>query len=121
VSVPGVQASRPDGTEVVVLPAEIDVCNAEMVRIALLAVLRRGVRRVIADMSATAFCDCTGVAALLAASNEAERAAAEVCVVASGRQVLRLFDLTGLSGRVTVFPTVAAARGSRDDVPVPDS
>lgn len=93
---------RPADAEVVVLPAEIDVSNADMVLAALSAVLRRGVRIVIADLRATVFCDCSGVAALLSARRQSARLGAELRVVAQAGQVRRLFDLTGLDQLIAV-------------------
>ena len=50
---------------VVTLPAEIDVTNAEAIREELLAVLNQGAVLLVADMSRTAFCDSSGVSALV--------------------------------------------------------
>src|SRR5271165_3105595 len=51
--------------EIVTRPAEIDTTNAHAVGDQLRAALRRGVPVVIADMSATAFCDSSGIRQLL--------------------------------------------------------
>lgn len=86
----------PGDLEVVVLPAEIDLSNAQLVLDALAAVIRRGVRLVVADMSGTVFCDCSGVAAFAAAWRQAAAAGTDLRIVITHRQVRRLFQLTGL-------------------------
>jgi anti-sigma B factor antagonist len=103
----------PDGRradlDVVLLPPEVDVSNAEMVLAALAAVLERGVRIVIADMTDTVFCDCTGVAALVSTWRRAERSGAELRIAAGTAQVRRVFEITGLERLMAVYPTTAAA------------
>jgi anti-sigma B factor antagonist len=104
----------PSGVEVVALPAETDVANADMVLAALSAVFRRGVPIVIADMSGTVFCDCAGVAALVTARHRAGQCGAELRVVAVTEQVLRLFGIFGLAELINIHPSVSAAAGRGD-------
>jgi anti-anti-sigma factor len=105
---------RPADVEVVVMPAEIDVSNAGMVREALLAALLRGVAIIIADLTPTVFCDCAGAAALVAAARQAVRQDAELRVVAGAGQPWRLFQLTQIADRLALYPTAAAAQGLPD-------
>jgi anti-sigma B factor antagonist len=51
----------------VALPAEIDITNALNVRSQIITAINRGVRIVIADMTATTFCDSPGTRALVLA------------------------------------------------------
>jgi hypothetical protein len=46
-----------NGVAVVSAPAEIDIANAEQLRTVLLDAGRRGMRRVVVDMTRTRFCD----------------------------------------------------------------
>lgn len=117
----GAMPAEADGpaaeAEIVVLPTEIDVANAAMVHAALSAVLRRGVRILIADMADTVFCDCTGAAALLAAHRLAGRSRAQLRIVADSAQVRRLFEITGLDQCLSVYTTTAAACEPSDGSP----
>jgi anti-sigma B factor antagonist len=92
----------PGDLEVVVLPGEIDVSNAQLVLEALAAVIRRGVGLVVVDMSGTVFCDCSGVAAFAAAWRQTAAAGTDLRIVITHRQVQRLFQLTGLDQLLAV-------------------
>lgn len=95
---------------VVVLPAEIDVTNADAVYGQLAAALAPGVSTVIADMTATSFCDSAGVHAIMRAH---ERAAAQdimlrVAVSPDG-SVRRVLQLTGAVLIMPVYLSVQEA------------
>lgn len=81
---------------VVALPAEIDIANARDIRNQLTgAALRAGVTIVIADMTATTFCDSTGVSALILAHQRAVCGGAELRLLNPDRNVRRVLELTG--------------------------
>lgn len=119
---------QPDSTCVVVaLPAEIDILNADLIQADLFTAIRAGSSVIIADLSSCAFCDCAGVAALIAASARAKLQGAQLRVVATAGPVLRVLELTGLPQTVPVYPTrfVAAVTrlqqaGAAGYVPQPD-
>jgi anti-sigma B factor antagonist len=95
---------------VVVLPPEIDVTNSDEVYQQLTAALSPGVGTVIADLTSTAFCDSSGVHAIVRAH---ERAAARdvglrLAVSPSG-SVRRVLQLTGADRIVPVFASVPEA------------
>jgi len=100
---------------VVALPAEIDISNADLVSDTLLAVLNRGVGTLVADMSATTFCSCAGVTALVRAQHRASANQARLRVVAIAPIVLRVLALTGVDYLIPVFGTVAAAVAEDED------
>ena len=95
---------------VVGLPAEIDVTNSDEVRQQLVTVLSPSVSTVIADLTATSFCDSSGVHAIMHAH---ERAAARDVglrlAVSPGGSVRRVLQLTGADHIMPVFATVAEA------------
>ncbi len=100
----------PSGASPVVrLPAEIDIVNAEQVLADLLAVIDRGYPVVVADLSRTSFCDCSGVSALLTAGSHAASRGSQLRIAARASAVLRTFELTGLQLAVPVYSTGAAA------------
>lgn len=96
----------------ILLPAEIDIANADQVRLDLLAALNRGCPVIIVDMTRTTFCDCAGVRALLRAASRALSVGVEIRVVARATPVLRTFELTGMQLALRVYRTIAdAVRG----------
>src|SRR5215468_9460235 len=81
---------------VVALPAEIDMANADRAGQQLGAAFAPGVKTVIADMTATKFCDSSGISMLARAHKQA---------LASGTQ-LRLVEMDYL---LPIYPTLSQA------------
>jgi len=94
---------------IVTLPAEIDLSNAELVRQGLLSVVAQGATRVIADMTATTFCDSAGIAALVRVVQQAAAHGSGLWLAASTPPVTRVLALTGVDKLIEVYPSVAAA------------
>ena len=95
--------------EMVTLPGEIDVTNAQSVGDELQAAFGPGVAVVIADMTGTAFLDSSGIRYLLLASEHAAQANAELRLVTESAAVLRVLAVTGVDGRLKVYPDLQAA------------
>lgn len=106
-----------DETTLLRLPVEIDLANAAGVTEDLRAAVDQGTAVVIADMSATRFCDCAGVSALLSAGRDAANRGAELRIAARAAAVLRVFELTGVLTTLRVDPSVARAAGARRSGP----
>jgi anti-sigma B factor antagonist len=81
---------------VIALPAEIDIANADRVSQQLASVLTPGVRTVIADMTATRFCDSSGMSMLARAYKQAAANRTELRLVVLSTTVLRTLTLVGL-------------------------
>ena len=95
---------------VVVLPAEIDVTNSELVHDRLVAALAPDVGVVIADMTSTTFCDSSGVHAVIFAHEAASARGVELRVAVSpDGSVRRVLQLIGVGSVVPVFPSLAEA------------
>jgi anti-sigma B factor antagonist len=94
---------------VISVPAEVDVTNADKVRKCLLSVIGRGARVLVVDMTATAFCDCAGVSAIVDCFKRAAAEGASVRLAVTAPVVNRVFTITGVGRLVDIFPTVAAA------------
>jgi len=94
---------------VILLPAEIDIANADQVRLDLLAAIDQGYAVVVADMSRTSFCDCAGVTALLSAGSYAVSSGRQLRIATTAKAVLRTFELTGLRLALPVYPSSLAA------------
>jgi anti-sigma B factor antagonist len=95
---------------VVVLPAEIDVTNSEHVLDQLVASLAPGVDIVIADMTATSFCDSSGVHAIIFAHEAAvARGITMRLAVSPDGSVRRVLQLIGVGRVLPVYPSLAEA------------
>jgi anti-sigma B factor antagonist len=95
---------------VVVLPAEIDVTNSEHVVHQLVASLAPGVDIVIADMTATSFCDSSGVHAIISAHEAAVARGIEMrLAVSPDGSVRRVLQLIGVGRVLSVYPSLAEA------------
>jgi anti-sigma B factor antagonist len=90
---------------VVVLPAEIDVTNCELAFDLLAAALAPGVPLVIADLTATSFCDTSGIRALLQAHEQAAARGAQLrLAIPPGGSVRRVLELTGIGRVLSLYP-----------------
>jgi anti-sigma B factor antagonist len=95
---------------VVVLPAEIDVTNSELVHDKLVAALTPGVGVVVADMTSTSFCDSSGVHAVIFAHETAAARGIQMRIAVSpGGSVRRVLQLIGVASVVPVYPSLAEA------------
>ena len=98
---------------VVHLPAEIDVTNSGQVYDRLVAAFAPGVEIVIADLTATSFCDSSGVHAIMHAHERA--AASDIRIrlaVSPGGSVPRVLQLTGAATLMPVYPSLREAMGA---------
>jgi anti-sigma B factor antagonist len=100
---------------VVTLPVEIDVTNADAVRDDLLSVMNQGATLLIADMSATNFCDSAGVSALVRTFRQTNTGTSAMRLVVSTPAVQRVLSLTGVDRLVDIYPSVAASLAGPGD------
>jgi anti-anti-sigma factor len=94
---------------VVAFPEHVDMSNAARIREQLLEVFDRGAAVVIADMSATVWCDYVGVDAVARACQRAAICRADLRLVATAPAVRRLLAAEGLDRLVPVYSSVEAA------------
>jgi anti-sigma B factor antagonist len=94
---------------VTTLPAEVDIANAEQVRDDLLSVVTQDASLVIADMTATTFCDSAGISALVRVARQATAQGSGLRLAAGAPAVARALALTGVDKLIAVYPSVAAA------------
>jgi anti-anti-sigma factor len=91
-------------------PAEVDVCNAYVIRDQLLRLLDGGAGPLVIDLTATRFCDCTGVGAIIRVGQRATALGTQVCLVLpTSGTVHRIAAVTGLTRRFPVATSLAAA------------
>lgn len=97
------------GVPVIRAPAEIDMASAEQLRAALAEAAARGHATIVADLSATRFCDSAGLHALIRAHRTAVAEGGEVRLVIGAPGVLRIFAITGVDRVMPRFADRAAA------------
>jgi anti-sigma B factor antagonist len=99
--------------EIVTLPHEIDIRNADRAGRELRAAFRPGVTVVVADMTHTGFADSSAMRALLEARDTAAANHAELRMVIPPGTVLRALQITGLDQQLRIYPSLDAALSSR--------
>jgi anti-anti-sigma factor len=101
---------------VIALPAEIDMANADRVGQQLGAALAPGVATVIADMTATRFCDSSGISVLVRAHKQAAASRTELRLVVPSGAVLRALTLVRMDDVLPIYPSLSQALAAE---PVP--
>jgi len=91
---------------------EIDVATAPKLRERLDATVDRGPALVVVDLSAVTFIDSTGLGVLIGTSKRIEDAGGAMRLVVSEPRILKLFEITGLTDRFAIAPSVDEAVGS---------
>jgi anti-sigma B factor antagonist len=94
---------------VITLPEEIDATNSPGLRETLLAAVSRQPAMVVADMSATTFCDSSGMAAIVTAYRQAVAAGAGMRLVIGHPGARRVFELSGIDAVISIYPDLPAA------------
>ena len=94
---------------VVALPAEIDMASAGQAGQQLGAAIAPGVKAVIADMTATTFCDSSGIAMLMQAHRQAVANGTELRLVVRSAAVLRAVTPLRLDDLLPVYPSLGQA------------
>jgi anti-sigma B factor antagonist len=94
---------------VVTLPAEIDIANAGQIGEQLGSALAGGVSAVAADMTATTFCDSSGIRVLVLAHQQAAANNAELRVVIPSARVRRALAITNVDTVLLIYPSLDAA------------
>jgi anti-anti-sigma factor len=102
---------------IVTMPAKIDVTNADEVYDQMFAALTSGAAVIVADLTATAFCDSAGLRRLVMIHRHAANREIQVrLAVSPGGPVRRLIERAGLNQFVPVYASLAEAAG-RSDAP----
>jgi anti-sigma B factor antagonist len=95
---------------IVSMPAEIDMTNTADVSADLARAITASARIVIADLSATTFCDSSGIRTLLVTAHQAASSGTELrLVVEEDGAVQRVIALMGIDRLLPVYPTLGAA------------
>jgi anti-sigma B factor antagonist len=94
---------------VIALPAEIDMANAGRAGELLGAAFTPGVGAVIADMTATRFCDSSGISMLLRARRQAAADGTQLRLVVRSAAVLHSLTLVQMDHLLPIYPSLSQA------------
>jgi anti-anti-sigma factor len=103
------QPVTPARPVVVTLPAEIDMANAHQVRQQLYSALVPGVTVVVANMTATTFCDTMGFRALVLAHKRAVERGSELRLLITSPHVLRVMGILKVDTVLSIYSDLEAA------------
>lgn len=94
---------------VVAVAGEIDVATGSELRDRLDAAIDRGTSLVVVDLLSVTFIDSTGLGVLIGTSKRIEEAGGGMRIVASEPRILKLFEITGLTNRFVIVPSLDEA------------
>lgn len=99
-----------NGVPVVDASEEIDICNAEQLRIVLLEAYTRGHATIVVDMTRTRFCDSTGFSVLVGAHKQALAEGGGLrLVIPADSPIMRIFTTIGLGRFIPRFASLDQA------------
>jgi anti-anti-sigma factor len=85
------------------------MANADAIGEQFAGVLVRGVRAVIADMTATTFCDSAGISMLIRAQKRATATGAEIRLLLPCPNVLRVLQMQGVDAVLPIYHSLEQA------------
>jgi anti-sigma B factor antagonist len=94
---------------VVTMPEEVDVINANGLRLALLHAATGDPAAIVVDMTRTSFCDSAGVRSLVVAHKRAQAEGADLLLASPGDSVLRVLELTGVDQAIPSYASLDKA------------
>jgi anti-sigma B factor antagonist len=103
---------------VVALPEHMDASNAGQIQQELLSVIDGSATALIADMTATIWCDHAGADAVVRAFRRAVISGTQLRLVVPVQHVRRVLSLSGLDQLVCIYPSLEAAAAASPPVEV---
>ena len=94
-----------DQTYVISLSGEVDLYTAPEFKQQLLDVIGEGARDVLVDLSATTFVDSTTLGVLVGGVKRLRANDGQLSLVCSDRNIVKIFEITGLDRVFPIFPT----------------
>ena len=102
-----VDVSSNNSTEIVAVRGDVDLATVDVLRAQLTGAIERG-ETVVLDLREVAFMDTQGLAAVIEAEQAASASGTRFVVVRAPATVHRLFDMIGLTERLTVVDDPSA-------------
>ena len=104
--------SQAGGVPVVAAFGEIDVATAPPLRDRLQALIAAGSPTVVVDLLGVTFLDSTALGVLVGALKRCREAGGDLPLVITEPRLLKVFEITGLTGVFPIHSSVAEAAGS---------
>jgi anti-sigma B factor antagonist len=101
-----------DGVPVVSASGEIDVATAPPLRDRLQALTTSGKSTVVVDLLGVTFLDSTALGVLVGALKRCREGGGDLPLVIEEPRILKVFEITGLTGVFPIFESVREAVGS---------
>lgn len=101
-----------EGVPVLSVAGEIDVYTAPRLREQLLELANGGTTRAIVDMTEVSFVDSTGLGVLVSGLKRFREAGGDLVLVVVQPQILKVLEITGLTGVFSIHPSAAQAAAS---------
>jgi anti-sigma B factor antagonist len=96
-------------TPVVAVRGEVDVATAPQLREGLQRVIADGASTVILDLLGVTFLDSTALGVLVGAHKRCRELGGELRVVVADPRLVKIFEITGLTGVLTISDSLQAA------------
>jgi stage II sporulation protein AA (anti-sigma F factor antagonist) len=103
-----VNVTSENSTEFVAVTGDVDLATVDVLRAQLTGAIERA-EKVVLDLREVAFMDTQGLAAVIEAEHASSASGTHFVVVRAPATVHRLFEMIGLSERLTVVDDPAAA------------
>ena len=100
--------SSEGSAEIVAVTGDVDLATVDVLRARLTSALERG-NKVVLDLREVSFMDTQGLAAVIEAERSSSASGTPFVVVRAPATVHRLFEMIGLSDRLTIVDDPAAA------------
>lgn len=101
-----------DGVPIVSASGEIDVATAPPLRDRLQALTTAGQSTVVVDLAGVTFLDSTALGVLVGALKRCRESGGDLPLVIEEPRILKVFEITGLTGVFPIFENVREAVGS---------
>ena len=102
---------------IVTLKGDLDVASAETLGESLAGLVDAGSTRIVVDVSDLAFCDASGIGALVRVAGRAARRDGWLRIAAAGPLMERIIRITKLTRTLPMYRTVEDALANRADIP----
>ncbi len=93
----------------VTAPEEIDITNAGLLRAALLSAAENAPPVIVVDLTATEFCDSSGLNVLVRGQKQAAQAGTDLRLVVRASAVQRMLTVTGVADMFRSYGSLAEA------------
>ncbi|HEY2718291.1 MAG TPA: STAS domain-containing protein [Solirubrobacteraceae bacterium] len=105
----GIIHSEPDErTSIVALEGEVDLERAPSLKWALVDAIDAGKQQLVVDLTQVRFMDSTALSVMVGV-NRSLNAGSRMAIVCTNRNVLKIFELSGMDGAFAIFPTLDEA------------